>query len=97
MLIYFKCNKCGVEFSKKEEEIITENLSYRFCSCGGNLSIQNIEQIVKQDVDQWLDRDFFNALNCLGVEGTIEAIEHLQNQKVKELYQDKLRKKGLVK
>jgi len=97
MEVFFFCNNHCADFSKTYTELCHEEV-IRFCPyCGGKLHIQNLEEILHEDIKKQVENYFKEALTSLGLEGTIEAIEHLQNKQTKKLYQDELRYRGLIK
>jgi predicted nucleic acid-binding Zn-ribbon protein len=94
MKVKFICAKCGYVFEKDEQEIIEQ--PFRYCACGGKLSIQNLEDIMQYDLDTRVRNNINRWFRELGIEGTIELIERNSNQACSRLYFDELRKRGVI-
>ena len=98
MIIKFTCKNCNNVFEKSEDELIAQAQSFRHCAiCGQKLSISNLTEIFDEDIKDRVKTYTDNALKSLGIEGAIEAIEHLQNETIRNLYQTELRKRGIIK
>lgn len=97
-MIKFICKKCGNTFEKEEFEIIEQGQSFRFCAyCGNKLSIENLSDVVKDDLDKRVKNNLNRYMNTLGIEGTIELVERNKNIACTRLYIDLLKEKGLWK
>lgn len=94
MKVKFTC-KNSHYFEKTEEEIKNTNQPFRYCFCGEKLSVQNIEEIVILDIQNSIVEHTTNRIVKLGLEGFVEAVEHLQDGKIKELYREELKRRGI--
>jgi len=97
MKIKFTCLRCGYTFEKNEQDVIDQHQSFRYCHCGGKLSISNLEEIVSQDISIQIKNNTSKYLSENGIEGAIELIERITESEIKKLYQDELRKRGIIK
>lgn len=97
MTIKFSCNKHCLDFEKTYEELQQEKVITHCPYCGQKLRIQNINEIINTEIKQKVENYVTQAYKKLGLEGTLEAIEHLQNKTVKQYYQNEIRKRGLIK
>lgn len=97
MFIKFSCKNHCLDFEKTEEELLQERTLTHCPWCGEKLSVENIGEILDNDIKKQVEQYVANAFKSLGLEGTIEAVEHLQNKRTKEYYQVELKKRGLIK
>jgi predicted RNA-binding protein Jag len=97
MIIKFSCKNHCLDFEKTEDELQNEKVIRHCPWCGEKLKIENIGEILDEDIKKQVEQYVTNCLKSLGWEGTIEAVEHLQNKRTKEYYQTELRKRGLIK
>jgi DNA-directed RNA polymerase subunit RPC12/RpoP len=95
MIVILKCQKCGYEYEKKEEDINIDDVICKYCS--GRMGVINLKEIVEKDLFVQAEQYINKWFNTLGIEGTIELIERNKNQACYRIYQDILRKRGLVK
>ncbi len=98
MNIKFSCNKHCADFEKTKEELIEQNQTFKFCPyCGEKFSIENLDDIVMDDLNKKTREHLQEYFNKLGIEATMEMIARVDNKVIKEMYNDLLRKKGLLK
>lgn len=97
MIIKFSCKNHCLDFEKTYEELQTERAITHCPWCGEKLSIRNIKDILDDDIKKQVEQYVTNAFKSLGLEGTIETVEHLQNERTKQHYQNELRKRGVIK
>jgi hypothetical protein len=96
MIIKFYCKNHCLDFEKTSEELCQEKVITHCPYCGLKLQISNMDEVVAKDIEQQIERYVSKCLREFGLEGTIEAIEHLQNQTIKNLYQDELRRRKII-
>jgi hypothetical protein len=97
MIIKFSCKNHCFDFEKTEKELCQEKAITRCPWCGEKLQVENLKEVVDEDIQKLIEQYVTSALKDLGWEGTIEAVEHLQNERTKQYYQIELRKRGLLK
>jgi DNA-directed RNA polymerase subunit RPC12/RpoP len=96
MIIQFICKQCGNIFDKEEFELIQQGQSFRFCAyCGGKISIKNLDDILKDDLDKRVRNNLDRYMKELGIEGCIELIERNKDIPCARLYIDILKEKRL--
>lgn len=99
IMIKLKCkNKdCGYSYEVTEKELEDNSEFHKICFfCGEKNEVTNLEEIIQKSMQESISLYLDNALNSLGIEGTIEAIEHLKEEKLKELYMIELKKRGMI-
>ena len=95
MMIKLKCLVCGYIFEVSEYELRTFPDYYDKCFlCNGQLRVENLEEIVKYDIDKQIKEYLDKWFNELGVEGTIELIERHKDQPSYRLYKAELERRG---
>lgn len=98
MIIQFRCTQCENTFDKEEFEILEQGQSFRFCDiCGGKISIINLNEILKDDLDKRVKINLNRYMSQLGIEGCIEMVQRNQNLPCTRLYINILKEKGLWK
>jgi hypothetical protein len=97
-MIKLKCtNKnCQYSYSISETEFIENGNYYTHCLvCGAKNEIDNLAEIVDEDIVKEIEKRVSQYFKELGLEYTIQIIDHLAEGKTKELYKKELRKRGL--
>jgi hypothetical protein len=97
-MIKIKCKNCEYSYYVTEAELIDNGEFHKCCLlCGGETEVINITEILESRNKEVIKEYVNNAFKTMGIEGTIEAVEHLQNQTIKDLYQEELRIRGVIK
>lgn len=101
MVIHFKC-KCGHTLQIAEDLLLNNPQSYRYCLCGGKLSIVNtcVDEIVKDSLEEQVRDRVTQFFKSEGVEGGVELIKRTRKtmgEKIYSLYKVELQRRGLSK
>jgi len=96
MMIKFSCSNHCLDFEKTSEELQTEKIITNCPYCGEKLHVENLGDVLDEQIKKQVENYVTECYKTLGLEGTVEAVEHLQNQRVKQYYQTELRKRGLI-
>jgi hypothetical protein len=102
MLIKLKClnENCEYCFEVSEAELRDNPQYYERCLvCGSKLKVEKecLKEIVKKDLYQQAEEYLNKWFGEMGIEGTLEMIEKFKEQPTYRIYQDLLRKRGLIK
>ena len=97
-MIKLKCQHCKYEYSVSEEELRDNGELHRYCFvCGGLIEVINLEEIIRKDIDTEVKDNVDIWFRQLGIEYTIELIFRHKELAVFRLYEQELKKRGLVK
>ena len=97
MKVKFFCNNHCLDFEKTEVELQKEKVITHCPFCGEKLRILNLEEILTTGIEEEVKRNTDKWLNTLGIEGTIELIERNKEYSVSRLYEQELRRRGVIK
>jgi|GEM_PF-6466049 len=94
MILKFSCINHCLDFEIDSKELT--NQSFRFCSyCGEKMKIENMNEVVSEIIIETVKRNTDEGLRHMGVEGFLEAVEKLTNEKTKKLFQTELKNRGI--
>ncbi len=96
MIIQFSCINHCLDFEKTSEELQTEKVITHCPYCGEHLSVMNIDVVVAKDIRKQVENYVTECYKSMGLEGTLEAVERLQNKTVQQYYKNELKKRGLI-
>ena len=99
-MIKLKCSKCEYSFEVSELEFKEHPILYKECfvGCGGmNNQVTNLDELVLSEIDRQINNNINKWFNTLGIEGTVELIERNSNYAISRLYQQELRRRGVIK
>lgn len=97
-MIRLKCcnNKCAFSYSITETELKEYGEVYhKFCIvCGSKMEVDNLEEIVKKDLETRVKEYIDLWFRELGVEYTIEMVEKHKGESIYRLYKQEIEKRG---
>jgi len=101
MTIKFYCDNHCADFTKTEEQLIEQGQGFTHCAfycafCGEKLHIQNLDEIVKLDIEKRAEEYLTKGFNEIGIEATVELVERNKDQATYKIYKQILQKKGLM-
>jgi hypothetical protein len=99
LMIKLDCKICHYSFEVSEKEFMEHPELYKSCflQCGGENQVLNIEEIINTDIETTVKNNVTKWFNELGIEGTVELIERHSQYAIQRLYQQELRRRGVIK
>jgi hypothetical protein len=98
-MIKLDCVKCHYSFEVSDKEFMEHHSLYIGCflQCGGENKIINFEEIISLDIERKVKMNIDKWFNTLGIEGTVELIERNKEYAISRLYEEELRRRGVIK
>lgn len=97
-MIKLKCSNisCNYIYEVTQKELEDNPQYHRACLiCGSKLQVDNLEEIVRLDVEQRV-KDYVDLwFRTLGADYTLEMIERHRDLAVYRLYKDEIERRGL--
>ena len=95
-MITFKCTSCFYSYQVSEKELKNNPNYHRKCFlCGGNLEVDNLDEIVREDIEVKIKENVDYWFIKIGIEATMEMLEENKDLAVYRLYKIELKKRGL--
>jgi peptide subunit release factor 1 (eRF1) len=97
-MIKLKCKNCGYVFEVSQKEFIEHLGLYRFCflNCGGQIEIENIDELIELDLKERVKQNINKWLVELGGDETLSLIKRNQNQACYKLYKEEMINRGFI-
>ena len=97
-MIKLTCSVCNYSYSVSENELLTNPQYHQACFlCGGKIFIENLNEVVNEDLYKRAENYLNKWFNELGIEGTLEMLERNKHQATYRIYEEILKRKGLIK
>ena len=99
-MIKLKCLNpdCNYIYQVSPAELEDNPQYHKSCIiCGSKIKVDNVEEIVKFDLEKRAEEYLNIWINTLGLEGALELVEKHKDEAIGRIYIELLRKRGLVK
>lgn len=97
-MIKLKCQHCKYLYSVSEEELQDNRELHKYCFiCGGLIEVINLDEIIRKDIDTEVIDNINSWFKIFGIEATIELIFRHKYLAVFRLYEEELKRRGLIK
>jgi len=96
-MIRLRCQNpdCQYCYEITEKELLDNPQYHKQClMCGSQITVANLDEIVSKDLDRRADEYLQSWINTLGAEGALELVERSPKNKVRDMYMEKLKKRG---
>jgi hypothetical protein len=87
---------CGYSYQVSKKELENYGQYHKTCLlCKSQLKVDNLEEIVRVDIDTEIRNNVDTYIKIFGIEGAWELIERNKNQACARLYFEEFKRRGI--